>query len=201
MKLLFSYAKFENHLRARVLQAAAKGGSMNAEHIFGRADASDSGVLTVPQFAKGLRTLGLDVSDQEIKKIATRYDNGRGRVLWREFCPFVESVVSRYDKVKTLLSRIRKQVEKYEPPTRDDTRARNAGAIAGASDRDKDKVKQSPQARVFEQLDINNDGHVDIEEFSKGLRVLGVRLDPDELRRLTDALDWDNDGEVGVSVS
>lgn len=87
---------------------------MLANQIMGDMDLEASGKLSKSQFAKAVRQLGLDLSDQEMSALATRYGDPDGTyVLYREFVPFVDAVVSRYDKVKDLLGRVRHAVELY----------------------------------------------------------------------------------------
>lgn len=100
-----------------------------------------------------------------------------------------------------LFTRVDWQWRRYIPPTDADERARRGGTIEGAggmTPRSKSKSsKSSAQQRVFAELDPDGTGSVDYEKFEKGLRQLGVRLDASEMRQLAEALDWDNDRQVG----
>ena len=64
-------------LRAKVLEAAAKGHSLNAERVLGDMDKSDTARLSRSQFTRGLRQLKLNMSDQEADRVAQRYVSGR----------------------------------------------------------------------------------------------------------------------------
>lgn len=171
-------------------------GTENPHAVFEAMDSDKNGVVSEAEFAAGLKRLGLEFAEGDLKKIMAAVDTNRsGQVNYLEF-------VGAF------------HVSDAKPT------ARGRGALAAVSE-GKEAADDSWQQLVvddiinvlyqyrlelraiFVMFDVDNSGKVSAEEFRRGMKalenVVGSTLTSAETDALMKALDKDGDGRLSYA--
>eukprot|EP01052_Picozoa_sp_SAG31_P004618 SAG31_NODE_193_length_20735_cov_15.125509_2_plen_5371_part_00 len=138
---------------------------------FAALDADKSGSITHEEFRDGLRTLGIDLPNSQIRELIAVFDeDGDGNIEYREFVR--EFGAKPEDLLRTLTKLQSKLVAVDADFTEEDL------------------------TTAFSALDFDGDGSITHDEFRAGLRRLGIVLPTTTVEQLLKAFDADNDGEI-----
>lgn len=158
-------------VRARIIADLGGLGPGMAERVsgaFARYDSDGNGWLSVAEFRRALRELGMQsLTEQEVLTIMRHYDtDGDGRISYGEFAAALMN--PGYDE------HTGDATEAAMQPT-----AQERLALDKIMDTIRDKIhNRKPAIRdTFRDFDTNKDSFIDVEEFKVGLDKIGVTLD------------------------
>jgi Ca2+-binding EF-hand superfamily protein len=157
-------------------------GSPDYTSIFNKHDKSRKGRLTKSQIQKLLREIGLNVESKDVASLMGRIDtHGAHYITREEFLKFVMLTEDELDEVCETLRR------KY-----------GAGAAGrGAGSQRKDLIRSL--RRKFEKLDVDGDGVLSLQDFSRMLEQAGIYLAVEEVESIRSShFDLDCDGRVDL---
>lgn len=143
-------------LRRNISRSMKEGNSI--EDIFNRMDKDRRGRISVDEFEDGLRSIGISVSRDDSKRIASKFSSMGGSINYREFVKaflphrgdaadteFIESMIRRIRN--TLMDRM--------------------GSYA---------LSKRQMQKVFEDIDVDGDGSLSIKELKNAMAQLKVRI-------------------------
>lgn len=155
-------------VRQRILEEIARSGGDPAT-VFRRADVNGDGHLSIPEFRSALRSLAVDLTEQEVLTVMRHYDlNKDGKVQYSEFLRGLDSMDYAPGNEAA-------RIDRSSRPT-----PQEALALAKVMDTFREKVhNRRPTIRdTFRELDTNKDSLLSVEEFKAGLDKIGITLNP-----------------------
>jgi Ca2+-binding EF-hand superfamily protein len=174
-------------VRQRILEEIARSGGDPAA-IFKRFDTDRSGSLSIPEFRQAVRSLQIDLTEQELLTVMRHYDYDKdGKVQYGEF---LRALDGDDDADSNAAAARRAAAERSVRPTPQETLA-----LAKIMDVLRDKAQnRKPQLRdTFREFDTNKDSLLDVEEFKAGLDKIGLTLTPRMLEFLLEKFYYDEE--------
>jgi Ca2+-binding EF-hand superfamily protein len=141
-------------LRRNIARAVKDG--QEIEEIFNRMDRDRSGRISVDEFEDGLRKIGISVSREESKRIASKFSSLGGTINYRDFVKaFLPhgGGTADVDFIEAMIKRIR------------NTLMDRMGSHA---------MGKRQMEKVFEEIDVNRDGSLTIREMKDAMGQLKV---------------------------
>jgi Ca2+-binding EF-hand superfamily protein len=187
-------AKVKTTLQNKVSSSIA---TFGWQAIFAEIDADGNGQLDCAEFTAGLRKAGLDTqlcSDSEIQLMFTTVDaDGGGEIDGVEFANWLNST-SALDSIDGG----RKQ-QKHTADRRTETAMRAARAL---QEQTAQRVADLGWKRLFESVDTDGNGELDVDEFRAALRTHGLseqEVSDTELAEVFNLIDSDGGGSLSSS--
>jgi Ca2+-binding EF-hand superfamily protein len=190
-----------------LLGEVEKAGSSWARSVglmFSVLDRDKSGSIDVGELSSGLRKFGVDLSTEEVGTLRAELDlNGDGKITMEEFNACVESrrKNKRGGSKQSSLSRGRPSESARNDAKRvaeDVSSSLMWEALMGELDRDESGFMASV-GRLFEDLDRDGSGSVDVREMAAGLLRVGIKASEAAVASFCRELDTDFDGGVSLS--
>ena len=139
-----------------------KGLDLNA--AYGALDADGSGSITHQEFRDGLRGLGIDLPNTQIREIIAVFDeDGDGEIEYREF---IREFGAKPEELESTLARLQSKL------------------VAVDAD-----FTAADLTSAFAALDFDGDGSITHDEFRSGLRRIGIQLPVTTVEQLIKAFD------------
>jgi len=178
----------------------------NLEKEFESRDKDKNGALNVREFADAVQGWGLSWSQDEIKEVLAKIDtDGSGDINLTEFKRAFSLAASKNpqldlnDAIAVTLKDLARR------------NALNAAFKAGSQQgfnlakrktKVKDKTEEDAVSKIatkFQEMDLDGDGALNIDEFSKGVQGLGLKWPQYKIKGVLRKIDSDGSGDISFS--
>ena len=151
----------------------------DVRELFNKIDANKDNVLTFDELSRGLRGLGLQISNDQLKAIYPDIDaNKDGEISIVEWVMAIEEHCQA-------------------TPEKDAQMLLDAWDIVLDATLDVDRVGSI--RAVFEVADVDSDHNLSLQELARGLLSCGIQVTPRQLRLFQRDLDVDRDGSISFA--
>lgn len=127
--------------------------------LFRRADSHRAGFLERNAFAKQLSYFGFRMRSDFERDLVDTIGDGEPGINYEEFCDVVKDEISSGLQADDILERLRKRISR-------------------------DLKRGSDLEEMFERLDHDRSGSIQIDEFERGMEKLGIPISRDESKRI-----------------
>ena len=166
-------------------QKASGGWKAYLESVFASFDEDGSGEVDITEFRQAVEALGIKVTPKQLMLFRRDIDqDGDGHVSLKEFL---------------LATRLRMKAQALEGHSDDPAvmALENAWSKLLCYTMENPAWKENV-SQMFDTYDLDQSGDIDFDEFSTGIRVIGLDLDTEELEELLGDLDEDGGGSVSL---
>ena len=158
------------------------------QSVFLAADTDGNGTLDVSEFRDCLRDTDLGLTDDVIKYLVQSVDtNEDGLISYSEFAPLCYELLTEVI-AKDLKAEVTSEMQAFTM-----AKAQNL-LVHGMSKEDVEELIQA----VFTEVDTDNNGRLDPEEFVNALSLSKLNLSDDEAASLLTSMHTDPDGMVSL---
>jgi Ca2+-binding EF-hand superfamily protein len=165
----------------------------NIASVFRKFDDDKSGHLSYDEFRKGLLYMGVPLNNKEFDLLCKEVDNDGGGDI--DYAEFVEDM-----KDNDMGANLVEERQRTRGPQAEVIAAVGIGqnTIFGIKKFIIDKVEQNNTSirAVFRKFDDDKSGHLNYDEFRKGLLYMGVPLNDKEFDLLCKEVDNDGGGDI-----
>lgn len=138
----------------------------DVKDVFEAIDENNNGSIDVSELAKGLRGLGLNPTNAEVKELLSEFDEDQNNVLsLEEFTRLFVKSLTTFTNTEEIL---REQFKKLDIDGNGKVDVQELRKVLLQGD---EKLDDDEAEKIIEEFDTNGDGMIDIEEFISG--VLG----------------------------
>jgi len=197
----------KSKLNKQFNNAALKKKTASLDKEFSSRDKNKDGTLDMKEFADAIQGWGLSWSSDEIKDVLGKIDTDQsGDISLAEFKRAFSLAASKNPAL---------ELNEAIAVTLKDLARRNAmnaafkaGMKSGGFNlaKRKTKVKNGREEEIvskiatkFQEMDLDGDGALNIEEFSKGIQALGLKWGQYKIRGVLRKIDTDGSGDISFS--
>jgi len=156
------------------------------ESAFAMADLDMNGTLSAQELIASAKTLGINFTVEECKEIVSEIDiDGAGEMTIFDFSHVIGAAVFKNPQAKAedLLKDALMGMKKQRAMKK---QMRERGL----------KTKMKAMAHMFDKIDSNKDGKLDLPEFTQGVKDMGLEWSDAEIKACLEKIDADGNGTI-----
>jgi Ca2+-binding EF-hand superfamily protein len=166
-----SSESWEEEILNRVRERIKEKG-LSVWEAFGAFDENGDGVISSAEFTKAFNIMELGLTDQEIQKLLTYFDQSRtGSIEYKVFCNKIQKTSSQSWE-EDILNRVRLRIQE----------------------------KNLSARQAFTAFDQNGDGIISANEFIEAFRVMELGLSVQEIKKLLSYFDTSRTGKIDYKL-